>query len=114
MVATPAPPEAERWFLIGPGCFSTCDTFAAAFRALENVHFVGESTAGGVGNPTPFRLPYSGIVVDTPVKLYAAPGRADDVLIEGRGTEPDVFVSASVEQLRAGKDIVLEAAVDRH
>ena len=103
--------KADLWFLIGPGCFSTCDTFVAALRALERAHFVGETTAGGVGNPTPFRLPYSGIVVNIPVTLYAAPGRADDVLIEAHGTEPGTIVTASADDVRLARDPVLDAAL---
>jgi C-terminal processing protease CtpA/Prc len=97
--------------LVGPGCFSTCETFASAFRAIPDVAFFGEPTAGGVGNPTPFRLPYSGLTVNIPVSLYAFPGRAEDILIEGRGIEPDHVVVTSIDDVTEQRDPVLAAAV---
>jgi len=101
--------SARQWALIGPGCFSTCDTFASAIRGAKIATFVGRATAGGVGNPTRFRLPYSGLTVSIPVSLYAVVGsESSDELLEGLGTWPHEHVFPTTEQVEKGEDAALQ------
>jgi C-terminal processing protease CtpA/Prc len=101
--------EAPLRLLIGPGCFSMCEVFAAAMQRQPGVELVGEATAGGASAPLEFRLPYSGFVVRIPgvEGLWPTdPAR----LIETHPVAPDVEVRATADDVRRGRDAVLLAA----
>ena len=103
--------EAPLRLLIGPGCFSMCEVFAAAMQHQPGVALVGEATAGGASAPLEFRLPYSGFVVRIPSVegLWPTdPAR----LIETHPVAPDMEVRATVDDVRRGRDAVLIAATE--
>lgn len=97
-------------FLVGPGCFSTAEIFASAFKHQADVIFVGDTTAGGAGNPIEFRLPYSGLAISIPVTQFSGPG-SDTSLIEGSGITPDFKVVQTLADLLNGRDTVLDRAL---
>jgi C-terminal processing protease CtpA/Prc len=74
-------------------------------KGQPNVHLVGEETGGGYyGNSAMYlptiRLPHSGIRVSLPLyRLVEDAGRP-----KGRGVMPDIFVPASLPDIRAGRD----------
>lgn len=112
---TPVPAQvvaADRvWVLTGPGCFSTCEIFASVVAGQPGVTLVGEPTAGGVGNPEPYRLSRSGLSVTIPTTLYALPGT--DSPIEGAGVPVDLEVRVTVDDVTEGRDAVLAAVLSR-
>jgi C-terminal processing protease CtpA/Prc len=97
--------------LTGPGTFSTAEVFVGAFSRRDSTITVGESTGGGAGNPVEFRLPLSGLTVSIPVSEYFLPGSNHD-RIEGRGIDPNIRVVASANDIRLGRDKVLETAIE--
>lgn len=99
------------WVLTGPGCTSTCEIFASVLAGQDGVTLVGEPTAGSVGNPQPYRLSRSGLRVTIPQTLYALPGT--DSPIEGAGVPVDLEVRATSDDVAAGRDAVLAAALAR-
>lgn len=104
--------KADRiWVLTGPGCFSTCEIFASVLATQPNVTLVGAPTAGGVGNPEPYRLTRSELEITIPRTEYALPGT--DAPIEGAGVPVDVDVRATLDDVAEGRDAVLQAALDR-
>jgi hypothetical protein len=82
--------------LIGPRCFSACDTFSAALKANGLAKFIGENTAGGTGTPLVFDLPVS----EFKFRYSVVRGKtANGAWIEGQGTAPDVPLEYSVSDL---------------
>lgn len=108
-LSLPSIPYRRLCFLVGPGCFSTGEIFASAFKQPD-VIFVGDATAGGAGNPMEFRLPYSGLAISIPVTQFSAPG-SDTKLIEGSGITPDLKVLQTLTDLVNGRDTVLDRAL---
>lgn len=96
--------EGRAWLMVGPGCASTCEIFAGALAKLDEVELVGEMTAGSVGNPEVFRLPYSGFSIAVPRTEYRQPG--SEMPIEARGISPDVEVVFTRDDATTGKDPV--------
>ena len=94
--------------LTSPRTFSAAEDFAVAFDLMDAGPIVGEATGGSTGQPLSFRLPGGGSGRVTS-KRDAYPDGTDFV---GTGVLPDVPVEPTVEGLRAGRDPVLEAAVE--
>jgi C-terminal processing protease CtpA/Prc len=95
--------------LIDEWTFSTADNLCACLQDLHpDVTFVGRPTAGGTGAPRPFELPATGAVVTFCTMRVERPS---GVLIEGRGTTPDVPVTPTAADLAAGADPDLQAAL---
>ena len=99
------------WLLVGPGCESTCEIFAAAMTTRDRTTLVGQPTAGAVGNPEEVLLSKSGLRVTVPRTQYAVPGT--DMVIEGRGVVPQIEVLTTTQDIRRGRDPVLEAVFQR-
>ncbi len=74
---------------------------------MERGTIVGEATGGSTGQPLVFPLPGAQVArVCTKHDAFA-----DGTEFVGTGIEPDVAVSPTVADLRAGRDTVLEAAL---
>jgi C-terminal processing protease CtpA/Prc len=95
--------------LIDENCLSVTDNLAASLRDEHpNVLFVGQPTGGGSGLPRTFTLPSTNArVTFCTLRVYAPNG----TYVEGNGVQPDVLVRSSREQMLAGEDAVLEAAL---
>ena len=87
--------------------FSAAEDFAVAFDAMGRGLLVGEATGGSTGQPLPFALPGGGSARVT-TKRDTYPDGRDFV---GVGILPDVPVTPTLDDLRAGRDVVLEAAL---
>jgi len=93
--------------LIGPETFSAAEDFVMIFAAARRGILVGAPTAGSTGQPMAFGLPGGG-TARICIKRDTYPDGREFV---GKGIAPDVAVAMTVEDLRAGKDPVLDRAV---
>lgn len=108
--------EGDVSFLIDGHTFSTAADVASVAHANGLATFLGEETGGGYeGNNSgdSLRLPLenSGITVRVPHWNYTTAGV--DPSHHGRGVEPDVPVKPSIDDVLAGRDAVLERALER-
>lgn len=88
--------------------YSAAEDFVVAFEQMKRGTQVGEPTGGSTGQPLMFSLPGGGIaLVCTKLDTYA-----DGHPFVGVGIMPAVRVSPRIEDLRAGRDTVLEAALE--
>ncbi|RYF77812.1 MAG: hypothetical protein EOO39_03050 [Cytophagaceae bacterium] len=94
--------------LVNEDTQSQAEFTAMAFRTLDRVTLIGSTTAGADGNiswvplPGGFRTAFSGIGVFYP------DGRETQRI----GIVPDVLVQPTIDGIRAGRDEVLERAVE--
>ncbi len=87
--------------------YSAANSFAAYMSSLPNVTLVGDVTGGGGG------APYSGELMNGWQFRFSVTQMMDinQEQIEG-GVEPDIRVDISPEDEAAGRDTILEAALD--
>ncbi|MBD3337320.1 MAG: hypothetical protein GF355_17545 [Candidatus Eisenbacteria bacterium] len=93
--------------LIGPQTGSAAEDFVAAFAALHRGVLVGAPTAGSTGQPLVYRLPGGGSGIVCTADVIGPDGRE----FVGLGIQPDIEARTTVEDLRAGRDAALEAAL---
>jgi len=93
--------------LIGPGTGSAAEIFAAAVQDQKRGKVIGRLSGGGVLGQSHFPLPDAGIVSLPTWNLWRAGGKR----IEGVGVEPDIWILPTIEDVRAGRDPVLERAL---
>jgi C-terminal processing protease CtpA/Prc len=95
--------------LTSPRTYSAAEDFTGAFRAMKRGKVVGEVTGGSSGMPLLFPLPGGGgAYVCTKHDALA-----DGTEFVGVGIIPDVVVSPTVADLRAHRDVVLDAALQQ-
>lgn len=93
--------------LIGPDCFSACDTFVAALKSHQLATLIGYGTGGGTGTPLVQSLPNG-----HKFRYSVIQGRtAEGTMIEGAGTLPDIEYVATPEERARGYDGALALAV---
>lgn len=101
--------ETSLFVLIGRGTFSSAMQNAIDFDTQTNARLIGEPTGGapnGYGEVREFTLPNSGLVVNYSSRFFAnAPGYAGDAYA------PDWEVEMTWDDLLAGRDPALEAAI---
>ena len=95
--------------LVDAGCFSACEDFVMPFKDNGRAVVAGETTGGSTGQPYFLDLG-DGMQAVVGAKREMFP---DGARFEGIGIRPDVEVSPSVDDLRAGRDNVLETARQR-
>lgn len=95
--------------LVDAGCFSACEVLAGGLQSIERAMLVGtSSTGGGSGTVAGKRLP-SGAVIT--FSLFVS-WRPDGSQIDFQGITPDIAVTESPEDWVAGRDRVLEKAIE--
>lgn len=87
--------------------FSAAEDFAVAFVAMKRGKIIGEATGGSTGQPLSFPLPGGGRGAVCTIQDRHADG-SDFV---GVGVKPDIEVHPTVADVRAGRDTVLEVAL---
>ncbi|HDS1578111.1 TPA: hypothetical protein QEL15_000129 [Stenotrophomonas maltophilia] len=87
--------------------YSAAEDFVVAFDAMNRGRLVGEPTGGSTGSPMMFDLP-GGMVAFICSKRDTYPDGKEFV---GVGVTPQVKLSPTIADHRAGRDTVLEAAV---
>jgi hypothetical protein len=94
--------------LIGPGAVSSGEGFVKMMRCLPHVTTVGLPTRGASGNPQPFPLEGTGVVVTFSRWVDLLP---DGQTFEGRGIPPDITVDDPTSAY-AERDPTLEKALE--
>ena len=94
--------------LMGSSTYSAAEDFLAFMRANPNCVFVGGPSAGSTGQPLSFRIP-GGAWVGITSKRDTMPDGTEFV---GIGVVPDIEVHQTVADFRAGRDPVLERALE--
>jgi hypothetical protein len=92
--------------LTNPLVFSAGEFFTAAMKDTGRARTIGDTTAGSSGRPIWRRAGPLRYRIST-WREYRLTGQ----LIEGHGIEPDLRVLPTVEDLRTGRDVVLERAM---
>jgi carboxyl-terminal processing protease len=106
-------PDGKRVFngpvvvLTSPRTYSAAEDFCLSFRSVERGLIIGEPTGGSTGQPLRLRLP-GGLIASVCSKRDRFPDGTEFV---GVGIQPDLLVSPSVADIRAGRDTVLKAAI---
>jgi len=100
--------------LIDGGSFSATGEVTSAFHYYKKAVFFGEECGSGYfGNTSGFMvtatLPATGLRVRVPLVLYTM---AVDNYPKDRGLVPDVPVEPTIEDLMAGRDVVMERALE--
>jgi C-terminal processing protease CtpA/Prc len=109
---TPASPDQQYHnpvvVLIGPRTFSAAEDFAVDFDIMGRGKLIGEPTGGSTGQPLSFTLPGGGGArVCTKQNFYP-----DGKQFVGVGIQPQILARPTVADFRAGRDTVLEKAVE--
>ncbi|MEQ9380502.1 MAG: S41 family peptidase [Imperialibacter sp.] len=88
--------------------FSAAEDFVVAFDAMKRGKLIGETTGGSTGYPLEFDLP-GGLKARVCMKRDTYPDGQEWV---GVGLKPDIVVRPKAADLQAGRDTVLEAALE--
>jgi C-terminal peptidase prc len=94
--------------IVDEGSGSASEVFTAAMQELGRAVVVGRPSAGGVLNSTQQPLPTGGVLQYPHSDMTTPKGTR----IEGRGVVPDIPVELRRAGLLAGRDTVLERAVE--
>ncbi len=86
---------------------SAGETFTLALRAFNHVRVLGDTTAGSYSDNPTLELP-NGWMFSISIGDYRTP---DGKSYEGTGTPPDSVMRNTRQDLLAGKDVVLEKAL---
>jgi carboxyl-terminal processing protease len=93
--------------LSGPATYSAAEDFLVAWKNSGRGKIIGEPSGGSTGQPLSFALPGGGTArVCTKKDMF--PDGAEWV---GKGIEPDILVRATVADVQAGRDPVLNRAL---
>lgn len=96
--------------LVDEGTASTSEIFAAGMHDLGRVTIVGGKATAGAALPSVIETLPSGAVLQYVVGDYHSP---EGVVVEGKGVAPDLRVNETRADFAAGRDPVLEAAVEQ-
>jgi carboxyl-terminal processing protease len=94
--------------LIDPLTVSTSEIFAAGLQSAGRARVFGQTSAGQALPAMAVRLPNGDVLMHVVADLTAPDGRR----VEGQGVVPDVTVPLTRTDLLAGRDAVLEAALN--
>jgi hypothetical protein len=98
-------------FIIGPGTFSSAVDLSDAVKTYHLGMLVGEETGGrpnSFGEIYEFRTPVTGFYASVSTALFV---RANGDTTDHRGVLPDIEVRRSTTDIAAGRDPVLERAM---
>lgn len=106
--------QPENFFFLGKliiltdrRCGSACEDFIVPFKDNKRAIIVGETTMGSSGQPYIYNFDDQISIAIGTKREYLPDGRP----FEGRGIEPDVFVQPTIQDLKSGRDVVLEKAL---
>jgi len=87
---------------------STSESFVATMKQLSHVTVIGDTTAGVTGVPRTDELPCGAKFIYS-TGMYYLP---DGTIPEWTGIPPDIAVQQTVEDLKTGRDTVLDYAIE--
>jgi carboxyl-terminal processing protease len=90
------------------GCTCACEDFVMPFKVAKRAQLVGETTAGSFSF-TNFTQFDNGMMLNIASVRHTFP---DGSRFEGIGIAPDVEIQPSAQDLKAGRDIVLDKALE--
>ena len=99
------------YILTGGNSFSATTLFAEELKGQKNVTIVGEETGGGAYGNTAWIIPEV-TLPNTKLRLGIPKFRfvmRRNLVKEGRGVMPDVYVSPTAEDIKQGIDVKIEA-----
>jgi carboxyl-terminal processing protease len=96
--------------LVDEGTASTSEIFAAGLRDLQRATVVGARPSAGAALPSVIDELPGGAILQYVVGDYRSP---KGTLIEGVGVVPDITVTETRADFAAGRDPVLQAAIER-
>ena len=93
--------------LIDRRCSCACEDFVMPFKIIKRAQLLGETTAGTFSftNSTQFE---NGMRLNVASVRHTFP---DGSKFEGVGISPDIEIQTTAQDLKAGKDVVLERAL---
>jgi carboxyl-terminal processing protease len=94
--------------LIDRGCSCACEDFVMPFKVTKRAQLVGETTAGSFSF-TNFTQLDNGMMLNVASVRHTFP---DGSRFEGVGIAPDVEIPTTAQDLKAGRDVVLQKAVE--
>lgn len=94
--------------LTSPYTFSAAEDFLGAFVQAKRGLIVGEPSGGSTGQPLFFRLPGGGSARVCTKRDYLMDGTE----WVGKGFMPDIYVAPTIQDIKAGKDTVLNKALE--
>lgn len=94
--------------LVDGGCVSACEELVEPFKNSGRGTIVGETTEGSSGLPYVYDF-HNGMILKIAVKRLYFPDGSE---FEGVGIKPDVEVHPTIESLKAGRDLILEKALE--
>jgi carboxyl-terminal processing protease len=94
--------------LVDSGSYSASEIFAGGMQSIKRARVFGAQTAGGALPAVLERLPGGDVLQYAIGDFTTATGQR----IEGHGVVPDVAVTPTRDDLLAGRDPVLDAAID--
>jgi len=94
--------------LIDRGCTCACEDFVMAFKVTKRAELVGENTAGTFSFTSHTNFD-NGMMTNIAAVRHTFP---DGSRFEGVGIAPDVEVPVTAQDLKSGKDVVLEKALE--
>ncbi|MEM6996634.1 MAG: S41 family peptidase [Myxococcota bacterium] len=95
--------------LVDEGTASTSEIFAAGMKDIGRITIVGGGPSAGAALPSLIEELPGGAVLQYAVGDYHSP---KGTLVEGKGVVPDIVVDEQREDFAAGRDAVLDAAVE--
>lgn len=90
------------------GCVSACEDFVEPSKDSGRAILVGETTQGSSGLPLIYDF-HNGMSLRIATKRYYFPDGSE---FEGLGIKPDVEVHTTIDDLKNGRDPVLEKALE--
>jgi len=108
------PPDGKRLYsrpvvvLTSARTYSAAESFCVAFDYMKRGKIIGEPTGGSTGQPLLFGLPGGGRA-RVCVKRDSYPDGKEFV---GIGIQPDVVIRPTLADVRAGRDTVLDGALE--
>ncbi len=88
-------------------CFSSTEGTTLMFKSIPNVIVIGDTTGGGSANPITLKLPNGWIYRVSRWIQYTS----EKEVFEGKGLAPDIPVWITKTDSIAGKDVILERAI---
>lgn len=98
----------ELFLLADFGCASACEDFLLPFKQSGRGLIIGRRTRGSTGQPFLYSFD-NGMSFRVSSKRVYFP---DGTQFEGVGIVPDISIQPSVEDVRAGRDVVLDRALE--